>query len=270
MAITIHPSAIVDPKAELADGIEVGPYAIIEGDVRIGENTKISHHAFVASGARIGKECIIHHSAVVANVPQDLKFGGDEITTVEIGDNTTIREFATVHRATIHTYKGNAGTHDGVTRIGSNCLIMAYSHVAHDCVLGDHVILSNGVQVAGHSTIESNVTVGGLTGVHQFSMIGAYSMVGAVLLVSKDIPPYSLVGDTPPRFIGINRIGLERRGFSSDLIKKIRAAYKRLYFSGMNFSDALADIEKDSSMQIPDIQKIIEFVRKSDRGIIGS
>src|ERR1043165_4141844 len=128
MAVTIHPSAIVDPKAELADGVEVGPYAIIENDVRIGEGTKVSHHAFVASGARIGKECIIHHSAVVANVPQDLKFGGDEVTTVEIGDNTTIREFATVHRATIHTYKGNAGTHDGVTRIGNNCLIMAYSH----------------------------------------------------------------------------------------------------------------------------------------------
>src|SRR5262249_42775113 len=146
-------------------------------------------HSFIASGARIGKDCIIHHSVVVANVPQDLKFKGSEETTVEIGDNVTIREFATIHRATIHSYKGNAGTKDGTTRIGNNCLIMAYAHVAHDCSIGNNVILSNAVQVAGHCTIESYVTVGGLTGVHQFSMIGSYSMVGAVLLVSKDIPP---------------------------------------------------------------------------------
>jgi UDP-N-acetylglucosamine acyltransferase len=268
--VNIHPTAIVSPKAQLADGVEIGPFAIVEDDVIIGEGTKISHNAFVANGARIGKHCMVHHSAVVANVPQDLKFVGTEKTFVEIGDHTTIREFATVHRATIHSYKGNAGTHDGVTRVGSHCLIMAYAHVAHDCAVGDYVVLSNGVQVAGHCTIESFVTVGGLTGIHQFSMVGAYSMVGAVLLVSKDIPPYSLIGSEPPRFIGINRIGLERRGFSVELIKKVRDVYKTLYFSGHNFTDAMQRIEHDSAMDAPETKRIVEFIRRSDRGIIGN
>jgi UDP-N-acetylglucosamine acyltransferase len=267
MGVTIHPTAIVDPKAELADGVEIGPFAIIEADVTIGEGTRIAQHAYIASGARLGKQCVVHHSAVVGNVPQDLKFAGTETTYVEIADETTIREFATIHRATIHSYKGNAGTQDGVTRIGSRCLIMAYAHVAHDCVIGDNVILSNGVQVAGHCTVESFVTVGGLTGLHQFSMIGAYSMVGAVLLVSKDIPPYALIGSEPARFIGINRIGLERRGFTAETIRKIRDAYKLIYFSGLNFSDAMVRIESDESLNVAENARIIEFIRRSDRGI---
>ncbi len=270
MGVTIHPTAIVDPKAELADGVSIGPFAIVEADVQIGEGTQVAQHAFIANGARIGKSCTIHHSAVIANVPQDLKFIGTEKTFVEIGNNTTIREFATVHRATVHSYKGNAGTHDGVTKIGSNCLIMAYAHVAHDCTLGDNVILSNGVQVAGHCTVESFVTVGGLTGLHQFTMIGSYSMIGAVLLVSKDVPPYSLIGDAPPRFIGINRIGLERRGFDPEMIRKIRNAFKLLYYSGLNFSDALARFEQEGANDTPQLEAIIKFVRRSDRGIIGS
>ncbi|HYM21323.1 MAG TPA: acyl-ACP--UDP-N-acetylglucosamine O-acyltransferase [Candidatus Kapabacteria bacterium] len=268
--MSIHSTAIVSPKAELGANVEIGPYAIVEDDVTIGEGSRISHNAFIANGARIGKHCTVHHSAVVSNVPQDLKFSGAEKTFVEIADHTTIREFATIHRATEHSYKGNAGTHDGITRIGSHCLVMAYAHVAHDCSIGDYVVLSNGVQVAGHCTVESFVTVGGLTGIHQFSMIGAYSMVGAVLLVSKDIPPYSLIGSEPPRFIGINRIGLERRGFSVELIRKIRDVYKMLYFSGHNFSDALQRIERDTTLNAPETKRIVEFIRRSDRGIIGS
>lgn len=270
MAVTIHPTAIVDPKAELADGVQIGPYCIVEGDVKIGEGTSVAHHAFIANGARIGKQCVVHHSAVVGNVPQDLKFNGSEKTYAEVGDETTIREFATIHRATIHQYKGNAGTHDGVTRIGSRCLIMAYAHIAHDCSIGDNVILSNAVQVAGHCTVESFVTVGGLTGLHQFSMVGAYSMVGATLLVSKDVPPYALIGSEPTRFIGINRIGLERRGFSVEMIRKIRDAYKLIYFAGLNFSDAMSRIEQDASLYVDETKRIVEFIRRSDRGIVSN
>ena len=269
MATKIHPTAIIDPTAELADGVEIGAYAIIDGDVTIGEGTSISHHAFIASGARIGKECVIHHSAVVANVPQDLKFTGSEKTYVEIGDHTTIREFATIHRATVHTTTSKAGTHDSITKVGSHCLIMAYSHIAHDCLIGDHVILSNAVQVAGHCTIGSFVTIGGLTGVHQFSMIGAYSMVGAALMLTKDAPPYSLIADEPPRFVGVNKIGLERRGFTKEAIKKIRDAYKLIYFSGLNFTDAMSTIEANRDLNIAEVQVILDFYRNSDRGVIG-
>jgi UDP-N-acetylglucosamine acyltransferase len=269
MSVTIHPTAIVDPKAELASGVEIGPFAIIEANTVVGEGTKIMQNVFIASGARIGKNCVIHPSAVIANVPQDLKFKGTEKTYVEIGDNTTIREFATLHRATIHEAKGNSGTKDGVTRVGSNCLIMAYAHVAHDCLVGDNVIIANAVQMGGHTTIGYHATVGGITGIHQFSQIGAHAMVGAGQLIVKDIPPYALIGGSPATFSGINRIGLMRRGFSDDAIKKIRTAYKLLYNSGHNFTDAIGEIESSSELSIPECKLITEFFRKSDRGVIG-
>ncbi len=270
MPIQIHPTAIIDPKAQFGKDVQVGPYAIIEGDVIIGENSIIHHHAFIANGARIGANCSVHHSAVVANTPQDLKFKGTEKTSVEIGDGTTIREFATIHRATEHTGNCNAGTNDGVTRIGKNCLIMAYSHVAHDCLVGDNVILSNSAQLGGHVTVESFAIIGGLTGLHQFSLIGGYSMVGGGLMITKDIPPYSLIGDQPARFGGINRIGLERRGFSSEKIEAIKKAYKFVYYSGLNVADGIASIEKDPELAIPEVMSIVEFIKKSDRGIISA
>src|ERR1017187_342606 len=172
MAITIHPSAIVDPRAELAEDVEIGPYAIVEGDVHIGRGSHIHHHAFIGTGARIGERCQVHHAAVVSNVPQDLKFKGSEKTYVELGNDSVVREFATLHRATIHDYDTNAGTMDGVTRVGANCLIMAYSHIAHDCFIGEGVILSNATQLAGHVTVDKWTTVGGGCLVHQFCLIG--------------------------------------------------------------------------------------------------
>jgi UDP-N-acetylglucosamine acyltransferase len=265
----IHPTAIIDPKAELAADVTVGPYAIIEGNVTIDSGTSIRHHAFIANGARIGKDCHMHHSAVIANIPQDLKFKGTEKTFVEIGDGTTVREFATIHRATEHHGKYAAGTHDGVTRVGKNCLIMAYAHVAHDCLLGDHVIFSNSVQIAGHVTVESHVNIGGLVGIHQFSLIGAYSMIGGGVMLVKDAPPYSLVSDRPARFVGVNKIGLERRGFSPETIDAIKNAYRDIYHSGMNVTEALAKIESSDDFRMPEIKHIVEFIRRSDRGIIG-
>ena len=268
MPIQIHPTAIIDPKAQFGKDVQVGPYAIIEGDVIIGDNSIIHHHAFVASGARIGANCVVHHAAVISNAPQDLKFKGTEKTYVEIGDGTTVREFATIHRATEHSGSYATGTHDGVTRIGKNCLIMSYAHVAHDCLVGDSVILSNSAQLGGHVTVESYAIIGGLTGLHQFSLIGGYSMVGGGLMVTKDIPPYSLIGDQPARFGGINRIGLERRGFSAEKIEAIRKAYRFVYYNGLNVADGLSSIEAESELQIPEVKRIVDFIRRSDRGII--
>jgi len=265
----IHPTAIVDAKAELAAGVTIGPYAIVEAGVTIDEGSTIHHHAFLAKGARIGKRCIVHHAAVVANVPQDLKFKGTEETFVEVGDDCTIREFATLHRGTVHTSDTNAGTHDGVTKIGRNCLVMAYAHVAHDCLIGDEVILSNSVQIAGHVTIEDFAIIGGGCLIHQFSLIGTLSMVGGGSQVRKDIPPFSLIGGDTSRFSGINRVGLQRRGKSADTIAAIKAAYGTIYASGLNFSDALRRLERDGKAALPEVGHIVEFVRSSKRGIVG-
>lgn len=268
MAVTIHPTAIVSPKAELEDDVTIGPYAIIEDHVSIESGTVVHHHAFIARGSKLGSNCVVHHSAVVGNVPQDLKFMGTEETLAVIGDGTVIREFATIHRATVHDSKGPAGTHDGVTRVGKDCLIMAYAHVAHDCSIADNVILSNAVQIGGHVTVGYHAIVGGLSGIHQFSLVGEHAMVGASVLIKKDVPPYSLIGDNPVRFGGVNRIGLERRGFSDATINAIKQAYKLIYYSGMNVNDALTKIEAADS-SIPEIQKITSFIRQSERGIIG-
>lgn len=270
MSVSIHPTAIVDPKAELADGVTIGPYAIVEDGVEIGEGTTIHHHAFIARGARIGKRCVVHHAAVVGNVPQDLKFKGTEETFAIVGDDTTIREFATIHRATIHTSDTNAGTHDGTTRIGAGCLIMAYSHVAHDCMLGDGVILSNAVQMAGHVTIERGATVGGGALVHQFCLIGEYTMIGGGAQVRKDVPPYVLTGGGDARFSGLNRIGLQRRGKSPETIEAIKFAFTTLYHSGLNVSDATRQIAASQGSAVPEVQHLLEFIGLSKRGIIAA
>ncbi len=268
MAITIHPTAIVSPKAELEDNVTIGAYAVVEDHTSIESGTVVHHHAYIARGAKLGQNCVIHHSAVVGNVPQDLKFEGTEETLAVVGDGTVVREFATIHRATIHGSKSPAGTHDGVTRIGKNCLIMAYAHVAHDCSIGDSVILSNAVQIGGHVTIGYHAIVGGLTGIHQFSLVGEHAMVGASVLIKKDVPPYSLIGDNPVRFGGVNTIGLGRRGFSEDAIAAIRKAYKLIYYSGKNVNDALNEIETQTPLAT-EIEKIVSFIRTSERGIIG-
>ncbi|HET6510779.1 MAG TPA: acyl-ACP--UDP-N-acetylglucosamine O-acyltransferase [Candidatus Kapabacteria bacterium] len=270
MAVDIHPTAIVDPKAELADGVTVGPYAIIEGGVEIGENSKIHHHAFIGKGARIGKNCQIHHAAVVSNVPQDLKFKGTEATFAEIGDNTVIREFATIHRATEHSASTNAGTHDGVTRVGKNCLIMCYTHIAHDCFVGDEVIISNAVQVAGHVTIEKWATIGGGCLVHQFSLIGSLAMIGGGAQVRKDIPPYSLSGGADVRFSGINKIGLQRRGSSVEAIQNVKTAYTTIYHSGLNVGSAIAKLKDMEEYSSSEVQHIVSFIESSKRGVIGA
>ncbi len=253
----IHPTAIVDAHARLADSVTVGPYAIIHADVRIDEGTSIGSHCLIDDGARIGKNVRVHHGSVVATPPQDLKYAGEPTETF-IGDNTEIREFVTINRGTTATRK---------VTVGSNCLLMAYSHVAHDCVLGDNIILANSVQLGGHTVIGDYAILGGLVGVHQFSHIGAHVMIGSQSRIVKDIPPYALVGEEPVKFIGLNRVGLKRRGFSANAIARIDQAYDTIYYSGMNVSQALLHLRKSPEIT-PEVETILSFIENSSRGIV--
>jgi UDP-N-acetylglucosamine acyltransferase len=253
----IHPTAIVSPNAKLGDNIEVGPYAIIYDDVEIGNDCKIGPHAVIYDGARIGNRVKIFQSASVANLPQDLKFGNEQ-TFLYIGDDTVIREFAALHKGTTAT---------GKTTIGSKCLLMAYTHVAHDCTVGDQVIIANAVQIAGHVEIENTVIIGGLSAVHQFGKIGQHSMVGGGSMANSDVPPYCMTSGYPARFMGLNIVGLKRRNFSEEDINAIKDAYRIFYQSGLIFTKALDEVKEKYSNH-PLVNNIIRFVEKSDRGVI--
>ena len=209
MPTSIDQRAIVSPKAQLGNNVSVGPFTIIEDDVVIGDGCRIASNALIANGARIGRNCTIHHGAVISNAPQDLKYAG-EITLAEIGDNTIIREFVTVHRGTAET---------GKTVVGSDCLLMANAHVAHDCRVGNKCILSNVVALGGHVTLGDWVIIGGLTPVHQFVAYGSHAMIGGGFRAVQDVPPYVLGGREPLRYEGVNKIGLRRRGFTQEQIE---------------------------------------------------
>jgi UDP-N-acetylglucosamine acyltransferase len=252
----IHPTAIVSPKAQLGVNVKIGPFTIINDDVIIGDNNEIRSSVYIDNGARIGSDNRIHSNVVIATEPQDLKYNNEQ-TFVEIGDRNVIREFATINRGTTSTYRAI---------VGSDNLIMTYCHIAHDCVLGNNIILSNVVQLAGHVHIDDFAILGGTAKVHQFCSIGKYAMVGGDVKVTKDIPPYTLVGENPPRIDGINRIGLKRRGFTSEQINIIYDFYQTVVFSGYNTTDGLIKIKEKGN--IPDyIQIAIDFIEKSNRGI---
>lgn len=253
----IHPTAIVDSKADLADDVEVGPFSIIEGDVQIDSGSQIHSHVLVAEGARIGRNCSVHHGAVLSTKPQDLKFKGEK-TTLEIGDGTVIREYADLNRGTVDR---------GKTVVGRNSFLMAYTHVAHDCFIGDHVILANGVQLAGHVTIENHVILGGLVPVHQFCTIGQHSFVGGGYRVPQDVPPYILAAGEPLGYKGLNITGLKRRGFDKESIRALHRCYRLLYQSNMNRTQALKAIQSEVP-SIPEIEIVLKFIEKSKRGII--
>ena len=258
MAI-IHPLATVHPGAKLADSVEVGPYAFIDDNVEIGEGTKVLPHATIFSYVKIGKDCSVFPGAVVGAIPQDLKYDG-EVSYVEIGDRVNIRECATINRGTKASGKG-------VTRIGSDTLIMSYVHVAHDCCVGNHCILTSYVGIAGETDVDDWAIIGGGTKVHQFSHIGTHAMVGGNTGINKDIPPYSLCGRLPVVYAGVNLVGLRRRGFDSDVIRNIKDIYDVLYFQGYNISDGCTRVE-DGFPDSEEKAKILEFIRNSKRGIV--
>ncbi|APF19359.1 acyl-ACP--UDP-N-acetylglucosamine O-acyltransferase [Caldithrix abyssi] len=255
--VEIHPTAIVDPKAQLGADVKIAPYAVVEKDVVIGDGTQIGPHAVIANGARMGKNCRVFTGAVISTEPQDLKFA-DEKTFVEIGDNTTIREFATVNRATSHSY---------YTRVGSNCLLMAYSHIAHDCQIGNFCTIANSVNMAGHVIIGDYVGIGGLTAIHQFVHIGDHAFIGGGLRVSQDIPPFILAAGEPIRFAGLNAVGLRRRGFSREQLDLMKKAYHIVYRENLRLKEAIERIEQSLELTA-EVKKIVEFLKNSERGII--
>lgn len=255
--VNIHPTAIVSPKAKLGNNITIGPYSVVYDNVEIGDDCKIDSHVVIYDGARIGSRVKISQGASVSNVPQDLKFG-DEITYFYIGDDTVIREFVTLHRGTHAT---------GKSVVGKNCLIMAYCHVAHDCSLGDNIIMANSANLGGHCEIDDWVIIGGLSGIHQFSKIGKHAMIATSSKVSSDVPPYTLVSGLPARFEGINKVGLRRRGFTNEQIEDIKETYRLLYLAGLNFTQAKEKIKTELGHKEVTIG-IMEFIEKSNRGIV--
>ena len=252
-----QPLSYIHPEAKIADNVVIEPFACIHKDVEIDEGTWVGSHVTIMEGARIGKNCKVFPGAVISGVPQDLKFAGEE-TTVEIGDNTVIRECVTISRGTINR---------GKTTIGNNCLLMAYVHLAHDCDIGDHVILVNAVQVAGHVKIDDWAIVGGSTSIHQFVRIGGHVMIAGGSLVRKDVPPYTKAAREPLSYSGINSIGLRRRGYPNDKINEIQEIYRQVYLKGLNNSKALDVLELE---MVPSRERdeIINFIRSSDRGIM--
>ncbi len=253
----ISPLAHIHPDAKIGPGTVVEPFAYITADVVIGSNCWIGPHAVIMDGARIGNDCRVFPGAVISAIPQDLKFEGEQ-TTTEIGDNTTIRECVTINRGTKDRFK---------TSVGANCLLMAYVHIAHDCAVGNNVILANSVNVAGHVEIEDWAILEGYVGVSQFVKIGAHSFVAGQSGVRKNVPPFVKAAREPLAYVGVNSVGLRRRGFSNESILQIEDIYRTLYVKGLNVSNAVAIIEKEAP-DSPEKNTILEFIRNSKDGII--
>ncbi len=252
-----QPLASIHPEARIAPGVIIDPFVFVAADVEIGEGTHLHPGAVVLDGARIGRNCNIHSGAVISGVPQDLKFKGEHTTAV-IGDGTTVRESATVNRGTASK---------GTTIVGSNCLIMAYTHIAHDCVVGDNVIFSNACQIAGEVQIDHHAVIGGGSLVHQFCHVGAHVMMQGGSLVNKDVPPYIVCARQPISYTGINVVGLRRRGFTAEQIAHLQEIYRIIFSSDLNTTDAIEAVENT----VPESffrDEVLSFIRGSHRGIL--
>ncbi len=254
----IHPQAIIDPGARLGKDVQVGPFSVIGADVEIGDRTWIGPHAVINGPTRIGRQNKIYQFTSLGEAPQDLKYAG-EPTRLEIGDRNIIREYATFSRGT--------ATGKGVTRVGSDNLFMAYTHVAHDCEVGDHTVFANCASLGGHVSIGDHAILGGFTGVHQYCRVGAHSMIGVATVTFKDIPPYLLVYGNTARPYGLNLRGLRRRGFSEDSIDILKRAYKILYRSGLRVEEALEQL-RGLEPDCPEVAALVAFVKTSERGIV--
>jgi UDP-N-acetylglucosamine acyltransferase len=253
----ISEKAVISPTAKLGKNISVGHFSIVEDGVTLGDNVQIYNSAIIHSGTTLDKGVRVFHSAVIGSEPHDLKFHG-EVTTVSIGENTIVREFATISRGTAARKK---------TVIGKNCYLMAYVHIPHDSIIGDNVILSNAVNMGGHVIIDDWAIVGGLVGIHQFVHIGAHSFIGFSSRVTQDVPPFILAAGEPLNYKGLNIVGLKRRGFNEDQIHRIKQTYTYVYGTKYNISDAIKAV-KESIPQTEEVLSIINFIEQSERGII--
>ncbi len=249
--------AYIDPAAKIGNNVKVDPFAVIEAGTSVGDGSHIMSHSIIMCGSHIGNDCKIFPGAVIGAIPQDLKFVGEE-TTVQIGNSTTIRESVTINRGTKDKW---------TTKIGSHCLLMAYTHVAHDCSIGDHVILANGVQLAGHVEIGDHAILGGLAAAIQFARIGAHTYIAGHTEIRKDVPPFIKAGRNPLSYVGVNSVGLQRRGFSIEKVNEILDIYRLLYTKNMNTSQALGHIEDELPSSL-ERDNILNFIRGSQKGII--
>jgi UDP-N-acetylglucosamine acyltransferase len=257
MTARVHPTAHVDPRAELADDVEVGPWAFIGPDCRVGKGSVIHMRATLEEHVHLGANVSVGIGSVLGGKPQDLKFKG-EVTTVEIGDGTTIREYATINRGTSESFK---------TTVGKDCFLMSYVHLAHDCHIGDGVIISNGTQLAGHVKIDDRAIISGLCAVHQFGKIGRHAFVGGMSRVAKDVPPFVKAVGNPVKLYGLNSVGLQRSGFTDEVVSELKKAYRLFFRSDVNISQAMARAEGELK-PFPEVQAFIAFVEESGRGIV--
>lgn len=249
--------AIIHPDAKIGENVTIEPFAVINEDVEIGDHSHIYSHAVIMDGARIGQHCRIFPGAVISAIPQDLKFD-DEYTTVEVGNNTTIRECVTINRGT---------DYNKTTKVGNNVLLMAYVHIAHDCIIGDHSILANAVNVAGHVEIDENVIVGGMSAVHQFCKIGKHAFLSGGSMLTKDVPPFVKAARSPVGYVGVNSVGLKRKGYTNGQIHLIQDIYRKIFVEDNNITQAINSIRNE----IEDSQEktdILDFIERSDRGLM--
>ena len=253
----IHPTAIISSEAHLEEGVEIGPYSIIGSDVTIGKNTIIGPHVVIDSQTDIGAGCRIFQFSSIGAVPQDLKFKGEATRTI-IGNYNTTREYVTIHRAT--------SADIGVTIMGDYNLLMAYCHVAHNCKLGNRIVMANAANLAGHIHIEDNAIIGGLTGIHQFVRIGAHCIIGGCSAVAKDVPPFVMASGNIAKLYGLNMVGLKRRNFSPETIQSLKQAYRLVFRSSLLLKTAIAKVKTEVA-DIPDVRQFVDFIQNSQRGI---
>jgi UDP-N-acetylglucosamine acyltransferase len=258
--INIHKTAIVHPGVKISPGVTIGPYSVIDGQVTIGDNVRIGTHCHVTGQTKIGRNCKIYTGAVIGSAPQDKKFNADDNVFLNIGENNVFREYVTINPGTLEG--------GGKTVIGDGNLLMAYCHVAHDCVIGNDCTLANNATLGGHVILEDNAVVGGLSAIHQFTRVGRLCIIGGCSKVTQDVPPFAMVDGHPVRVQGLNSIGLKRRGISSDVMRHLKHAFKILFWSALSKTNALAQIEKEV-MMCPEVEHLVFFAKTSERGLCG-
>jgi UDP-N-acetylglucosamine acyltransferase len=254
----IHPTAIVDPKAEIGENVDIGPYSVIEKGVSLGEGTKIGPHVVVREGTQIGKRCQIYQFSSIGEAPQAIAYRG-EPTLLQVGDHNIIREYVTLHRGSV---KGG-----GKTVLGNENFIMAYSHIAHDCQIGNQVVMANGATLAGHILIEDYAIIGGLSAIHQFCRVGTHAFISGLTGVSLDIPPYMLSSGNRAKLFGLNSVGLKRANFSEETLKALKMVYRTIFRSGLTLEKAIKKVGEDDVSHIPEVQHLLQFIQHSKRGI---